>query len=110
MARFSGGPYGQALVMSIWETFLMVGITIFLLYFFREKFSRAGPVAKSLAANVYTVYIIHQPILIALNILMLPVGIPTIVKFFVVSLVAIPLCFSLSTLIRKIPYAKRVLG
>jgi hypothetical protein len=110
MAKFLGGPYWQALVVSIWDTFLMVGITICLLYFFRERFNRAGPVAKSMAANVYTVYIIHQPILIALNILMLPVGIPSILKFLIVSLVAIPLCFLLSTLIRKIPYAKRVLG
>jgi len=88
----------------------MVGITVFLLYFFRERLNQAGPMAKSMAANVYTVYIIHQPILIALNILMLPVGIPTILKFFIVSLMTIPLCFLLSSLIRRIPYARRVLG
>jgi hypothetical protein len=41
---------------------------------------------------------------------MLPVNIPTIVKFVVVSLIAVPVCFVPSSLIRKIPYAKRVLG
>jgi len=110
LAKFSGGLHWQALVNAVWETFLMVGITVFLLYFFRERYNRTGPVVKSMTANVYTVYIIHQPIIIALNILMLPVRIPSISKFVVVSLVAILLCFLLSTLIRRIPYTRRVLG
>jgi surface polysaccharide O-acyltransferase-like enzyme len=110
LAKLRGGLHWQALVAAAWDTFLMVGITVFLLYFFRERLNQAGPMAKSMAANVYTVYIIHQPILIALNILMLPVGIPTILKFFIVSLITIPLCFLLSSLIRRIPYARRVLG
>jgi surface polysaccharide O-acyltransferase-like enzyme len=63
-----------------------------------------------MATSVYTVYIIHQTVLIMLHVFMLPVNIPTIVKFVVVSLIAIPVCFLLSSLIRKIPYAKRVLG
>jgi glucan biosynthesis protein C len=110
LAKLRGGLHWQALVAAAWDTFLMVGITVFLLYFFRERLNQAGPMAKSMAGNVYTVYIIHQPILIALNILMLPVGIPTILKFFIVSLITIPLCFLLSGLIRRIPYARRVLG
>ena len=109
-AKFFGGPYWQSLASSLWCTFLMVGIIVFLLYFFRARLNRAGPLAQSMAANVYTVYIIHQTVLIMLHVFMLPVNIPTIVKFVVVSLVAVPVCFVLSSLIRKIPYAKRVLG
>jgi glucan biosynthesis protein C len=110
VAKFTGGPYWQSLVFSLWLTFLMIGITVYLLYFFRERLNRTGPFARSLAANVYTVYIIHQTVLIVLHILILPVNVPTILKFFVVSLVAVPVCFALSSLIRKIPYATRVLG
>jgi surface polysaccharide O-acyltransferase-like enzyme len=109
-AKFEGGMYWQALVSAIWLTFLMIGIIVFLLYFFRERFNWAGPLAKSMAANVYTVYIVHQTILIALNIAFLSVDIPTIVKFFLVGLLAVPICFVLSSIIRRIPYAKRVLG
>jgi glucan biosynthesis protein C len=110
IARFTGGLYWQSFAFSLWQTFLMVGIIVYLLYFFREKVNRAGPLAKSLAANVYTVYIIHQTVLYVLHVLMLPVGIPTILKFCIVSLIAVPVCFALSSLIRKIPYASRVLG
>jgi len=42
--------------------------------------------------------------------LALPVELPTFLKFVLVALIAIPLCFILGELIRKIPYAKRVLG
>jgi fucose 4-O-acetylase-like acetyltransferase len=108
--KMVGGLHYQAFIYAAWETFLMIGIIIFLLYFFRERFNKAGFVAKSMAANVYTVYIIHVTIIIALQILMLSIDIPTIMKFFIVSLIAIPVCFSLSTLIRRIPYARRALG
>ncbi|MHA2495326.1 MAG: hypothetical protein ACXAEI_07550 [Candidatus Hodarchaeales archaeon] len=59
---------------------------------------------------VYTVYIIHQTIVIILHILLLDVNIPTILKFFIVGVIAVPLCFLLSMLIRRIPGARRVLG
>ncbi len=108
--KLIGGLHWQAFTYAAWESFLLIGIIVFLLYFFRERLNKTGPVAKSMAGNVYTVYIIHQTILIALNILMLSVNIPTIIKFFLVSLIVVPLCFLLSTLIRQIPYAKRILG
>lgn len=107
---FAGGLHWQAFGYAVWETFLLIGIIVFLLYFFRERLNQAGPIARSMAVNVYTVYIIHQTILYALNILLLSTNIPTIVKFFVASLIAVPLCFLLSIFIRRIPYARRVLG
>jgi len=110
VAKFTGGLYWQSFAFSLWLTFLMVGIIVFLLYFFRERLNQAGPMAKSMAANVYTVYIIHQTILYTLNILLLDINIPTIVKFFIAGLIAVPVCFLLSSLIRRIPYARRVLG
>jgi surface polysaccharide O-acyltransferase-like enzyme len=109
-AKFMGGAYWQAFVYAVWETFLMIGIIVFLLYFFRERLNQAGPNARSMAASVFTVYIIHQTILFALHALFLSIDIPTIVKFFVVSLIAVPVCFLLSIPIRRIPYARRVLG
>lgn len=110
VAKFMGGLHWQAFAAAAWQTFLLVGIIVFLLYFFRERLNQAGPMAKSMAANVYTVYIIHQTVLYALNILLLPINIPTILKFFIVGLIAVPVCFLLSSLIRRIPYARRVLG
>jgi surface polysaccharide O-acyltransferase-like enzyme len=110
LAKFMGGPTWQSLALSTWFSFLMVGIIVWLLYFFRERLNRAGSLARSMAPNVYTVYIIHQTVLYLIQVPMLYVNIPTILKFVIVSLIAVPVCFLLSSLIRKIPYAKRVLG
>ncbi len=108
---FMGGLTWQALIYAIWESILLIGLLIWLIHTFREKITYQGKVIKFLTANVYTVYIIHQPILIILNVAFLPIVIPTVVKFFLVSLITVPLCFILSHFFfRKIPYAKHVLG
>jgi len=108
--KFLGGFHLHAFVYSVWETFLFIGIIVFLLYFFRERLNRSGKIAKSMAVNVYTAYIIHQTILYALDIIMIPVNIPTILKFFVVGLLGVTASFLISIPIRRLPYAQRVLG
>ena len=110
IVKFFGGMHWQSFGYVLWETILFIGITVFLIYFFRERFKKAGPLLRYMAGNVYTVYIIHLTLLWALNIIFLSINIPTILKFFLVSLIAVPLSFLLSALIRKLPYAKRVLG
>jgi len=108
--KLMGGMHWQAFGSALWETILFIGITVFLLHFFRDRFNKAGPLLRSMARNVYTVYIIHLTLLWGMNIVFLSVNIPTFVKFFTVSFITISLSFLLSALIRKIPYAKRVLG
>lgn len=110
LAKFLGSFTWQSMAYALWETIMMVSIIIFLLYFFREKFNRSGALLATMAASVYTVYIIHQTVLFGLNIVFLNVPIPSFIKFFAVSLIGVPLCFLLSYLILKLPYAKRVLG
>jgi len=110
IVKFLGGMHWQAFGYALWETILFIGITVFLLYFFRDHFCKAGSLLRSMAKNVYTVYITHLTLLWGMNILFLSVSIPTILKFFIVSLITIPLSFLLSSLIHKIPYATRVLG
>jgi len=89
---------------------MFIAVTTFLLYFFRERLNGTSPLLRAMAASVFTVYIIHQTLLFALHVLFMPVGIPTTLKVLVVSLIAVPLCFGLALLIRRIPYAKQVLG
>ena len=110
MVKFVGGMHWQAFAYVLWETILFIGVTVFLLYFFKEHLSKTNPLLTFMVGNVYTVYIIHLTLLWVLNIFFLRINIPTIAKFFIVSGITIPLSFALSALIRKIPYAKRVLG
>ncbi len=109
IVKFLGGWYWQSFAYAVWETILLIAINVFLIYFFRERFNHTGSIAKSMAGSVFTVYIIHQTLLYLAQALMLPVNIPSILKFFIVPLIVVPICFLLAIPIRKIPYAKRVL-
>jgi hypothetical protein len=110
IVKLSGGMHWQSLAYSLWETILFIGISVFLLYFFRERFSKAGTFARSMAGNVFTVYIIHQTVLFGLNILFLSINIPAIIKFFLVGSITVLISFPLSTLIRRIHGVRSVLG
>jgi surface polysaccharide O-acyltransferase-like enzyme len=110
LTPFLGGLHWQSFAYATWESIMLISVLTFLLYLFRERFSKSSPLLRSMGSSVYTVYIIHQTVLIAFNILFLPVRIPTILKFPLVSVIVVPLCFGLASLIRRIPSVRRVLG
>jgi hypothetical protein len=105
-----GGWHWESLVAALWESFLCMSMCIGLIYAFRRYFNRRGKLAGFLVPNAYTAYIIHALVitivaLIASDLLTLH----PLLKWVVVALVSVPLCFGLSALIRKIPYTDRVL-
>ena len=90
---------------------MCVSMSIALLAFFKKRFNSQGPVAKALANNAFTVYLIHIPIIIILQILLIGVAIDPLIKFAIVGAVGIPLAFAISHyVIRRLPYAKYILG
>jgi glucan biosynthesis protein C len=110
VAKLMGGAYWQNLAYCLWESTMLIAVLTFILYFFRERITQAGRLERALAASVYTVYIIHQTIVIAIDIFFIPLSIPPALKFISVAIIALPLCFGLAMLILKIPGTKRVLG
>jgi surface polysaccharide O-acyltransferase-like enzyme len=108
--KLLGGWRWEALAFALWESWLLIGMTLWLLSLFQTKFNVANSWIRSIAANVYTVYIIHQTILIALNIALLSAPIPTIVKFALTSLLTIFVAFVLSSLLRRFPMVRYVVG
>jgi surface polysaccharide O-acyltransferase-like enzyme len=85
-------------------------MTIGVIYAFRRWANRQGTLAKFLSPNAYAAYLIHGPVIVAVAYLARDLAIYPLFKWALVALVAIPLCFALSQLIRQLPYAKRVLG
>ena len=57
----------RPLLGSIWEAFVCVSMSIALLALFKDRFNSQGPMAKALADNSFTVYLIHIPIIIILQ-------------------------------------------
>lgn len=80
-----------------------------LIYTFRRYSDHQGWLGKYLSRNAYTVYLIHEPVITATALVLIGVMVYPLLKFVLVALIAIPLCFLLSNLIRKLPYTDRVL-
>jgi glucan biosynthesis protein C len=106
---FKGGANWQSLLYALWESFLCLSMCIGLIYAFRRYLNRQGKIARFLVPNAYTAYIIHTPVITFLARAVRGIALYPLLKWAVVSLVAIPLCFGLSSLIRKLPYTDRVL-
>jgi glucan biosynthesis protein C len=110
LTPFFGGWHWQALAYALWESFVCVGMCIGLVYAFRQFANRQGTLAKFLSPNAYTAYLIHGPIIVAVAYVARDIEVYPLLKWVLVALVAVPLCFVLSDLIRKLPYTQRVLG
>jgi len=106
---FRGGLYWQAMALALWESLLCVSMCIGLIYLFRRYLNRQGRLARFLSPNAYTTYIIHAPIITATALVLRNVDLYPLLKYGLAALIALPLCFVLSNLIRKLPYTDRVL-
>jgi glucan biosynthesis protein C len=106
---FKGGWHWQALAYAWWESYLCLAMCIGLIYLFRRYGDRQGRLARFLSPNAYAAYVIHGPVITAVALAMRNLAIYPLLKFVLAVLVALPLSFGLSSLIRKIPYTARVL-
>jgi glucan biosynthesis protein C len=106
---FRGGMHWQAFAYAIWESLLSVGMSIGLIYLFRQSANVQGKVARFLSRNAYSAYLIHEVIIIVIAYLLIGVTLYPLLKWFLMTLIAVPLCFLLGRLVRILPYADRVL-
>ncbi len=106
---FKGGLNWQSLAYAFWESFLCISMCIGLVYLFRRYRNRRGKIAAFLVPNAYTAYLIHALVITALAFAFQDIALYPILKWVMVALVAVPLCFGISALIRKLPYTDRVL-
>ena len=106
---FQGGVHWQAFAFAAWESLLAVSMSIGLIYVFRRYANRQGRVAGFLSRNAYAAYLIHEVVIIAVAYAARGVMVYPLLKWALISLVCIPLCFGLSHLIRRLPLTERVL-
>ena len=106
---FKGGLHWQSPVYAFWEAFTCVSMCIAVIYVFRHHFGRKGRLAAFLVPNAYTAYLIHAPVIATLAWELRGLTWYPLLKWALVSLIAVPLCFGLSALVRMIPYTNRVL-
>lgn len=98
----------RGVAWGILEAFVCVGMILGLTVIFRRFLSRPGAMLKRLEGNVYGVYIIHVFVVVALQETLLGLDLSALAKFAIVTLIALPLCFTLVAALRQIRAIRRV--
>lgn len=99
----------QSLVFAAWESAFAVSVVVGLTVLFRERFHRQGRTAGFLSRHAFAVYLIHAPVLVGLGYAFGWLHAPAAVKFALVAVVALPLCWAVAYAVRSLPRADRVL-
>lgn len=107
--HFEGGFNFQSFVYSMWEPFVAIGIILTLIRYFERKINTPTHFKNGLSSTAYTVFIIHPVVIVGLSLFFTGIALYPTVKFFIVSILGVILCFVISSVIIKIPYAKRIL-
>lgn len=106
---FRGGMHWQAFAYAMWESFLGISMCIGLVYIFRRYGNRQGKLAGFLSRNAYAAYLVHEVVIIVIAYTVMDIELYPLLKWAVLAPMATAACFILSSLIKRLPYANRVL-
>ncbi|HWQ19810.1 MAG TPA: acyltransferase family protein [Methanotrichaceae archaeon] len=110
ITRYSGGLYWQSAAYALWESFFCVGICLGIIVIFRERFNKQGKFTRFMSKNYFSVYLFHAPILILTALAFRDFSLHPLIKFLIVSAIAVPICFLASHLVfGRVPLLRRVL-
>ena len=104
-----GNGHWQSAVYALWDSAFAVGLSLGMIVLFRRFVNGQGGFGRFLSAHSYTVYIIHIPIVVFIAYALRNIELESLQKFGLASMIIVPTCFMLAFLVRKIPYASKIL-
>jgi peptidoglycan/LPS O-acetylase OafA/YrhL len=108
-AGWLGNGTWQSAIYALWDSTFAVGMSLAAITFFRRFFNEKSSLGTFLAQQSYAVYLIHVPIIVFLGIALKDVDLGALLKFVMLSLIVVPVCYIVAWLIRKIPGVSRVI-
>lgn len=94
---------------ALYDSALCVALCVGLLTLFRQMVTGGGRINRELAADSYAVYIIHLPLVVALQFALADRDLSTLAAWGVVSGFAVVAVFPLAAGLRRLPGFRRVL-
>ncbi|PMR59549.1 acyltransferase [Verrucosispora sp. ts21] len=104
-----GGASWASACWTLTETFLCVGLSIGLLTLFRDVFAGHNRLTRAMAASSYTIYIVHLPIVVALQFAFARAALPALVTFAAVATVGMAISVAAAVAIRRLPGLRTIL-
>ena len=105
---FLGGFTWQSLTYSVWEQVTGIAIMVTLIGLLRAKWNRQSKFSAHLSDSAYAVYVFHPPILVAISVLLVNWEAAHIVKFLVITPLALAGSFGFALLIKQLPFMRRI--
>ncbi|MFJ7237851.1 acyltransferase [Streptomyces olivaceus] len=104
-----GGANGPAALWAAYESALCVALCVGLLTLFRAVAAGGTRWSRELAADSYGVYIVHLPLVVAVQYALADRSTSATGLWLTVSVLAVPAAFLLAAGVRRLPGARRVL-
>lgn len=105
---FAGGLSWQAALAAGCEGVLAVGVSVWLLGLFQQRFDRTGPLRAALGRAAFGAYLLQAPVLVTASLLAQSLPLSPEVKVLVVAPVAVAGSFALAWLLTRVPGVRRV--
>jgi hypothetical protein len=106
---FVGGWTWQAASLAIWEQLVGFSIIIGLIGIFKQKLNYQDTLAKKLSGAAYAVFIIHPFVIVTLSAFLKDWEIYPVLKFIILTPIALFLCFAAGMLLKRTPLLNRIL-
>jgi len=109
VTNFTGNGQWQSAVYALWDSTSAVGMCLGVITLFRSFFNGQGRFGRFLSQHSYTVYVIHIPVVVFLAVALRGIDLEPLLKFGMATVIAVPTCFAIAYIVRKIPLASRIL-
>jgi len=104
-----GNGHWQSAVYVLWDSTFAVGMCLGVITLFRHFLNGQGRFGRFLSQHSYTVYVIQSPIVVFLALALKEIELEPLLKFGMAAIMAVPTCFAVAYIVRKIPLASRIL-
>jgi glucan biosynthesis protein C len=104
-----GNGNWQSALYALFDSVFAVGMCLGLIPLFRRLLNKPSRLGSFLSRQSYAVYVFHIPVIVFLAYALRGLELASLLKFVVASLIALPACFILAFVIRRIPFVSKIL-
>jgi len=109
LAVVMGNGSWQSALYALFDSVFAVGMCLGLITFFRQFQNKQSRLGRFISQHSYAVYIFHIPIIVYLAYVLRGLELASLLKFAVVSLIVIPVCYFFAFIVRRIPLVSKIL-
>jgi glucan biosynthesis protein C len=104
-----GNGHWQSAVYALFDAIFGVGLCLGAIALFRRFFDGRGWFGRFLSEQSYAVYVTHIPTIVVVAYALRGIQLAPLLKFGLAAVIAVPICFVVAAVVRKIPFVSKVL-